>query len=198
MAQKPARLEDLRTKTDDQLGEQLVELKREQFNLRFQSATNQLERPARIKEVRRAIAQIKTLQTERARASAAGLRRHTMPKRILVGTVVSDKTDKTVTVLVERKVKHPLYGKIIRRSKKYHAHDEGNEFKPGDTVRIEETRPISKTKTWKVLDRVQAGKGVGRRGRPRGRSRGRLEQHVSTNLELPGASRQATEKEPDR
>ena len=83
-----------------------------------------------------------------------------MPKRILIGTVVSDKTDKTVTVLVERKVKHPLYGKIIRRSKKYHAHDEANEYKPGDTVRIEETRPISKTKTWKVLDRVQAGKGV--------------------------------------
>ena len=83
-----------------------------------------------------------------------------MPKRILVGTVVSDKTDKTVVVRVERKVKHPMYGKIIRRSKKYHAHDEGNEFRPGDTVRIEETRPISKTKTWKVLDRVQAGKGV--------------------------------------
>ena len=61
---------DLRTKTDDQLADQLVELKREQFNLRFQAATNQLERPARIKEVRRAIAQIKTLQTERARASA--------------------------------------------------------------------------------------------------------------------------------
>ena len=82
-----------------------------------------------------------------------------MPKRILVGTVVSDKTDKTVTVQVERKERHPLYGKIIRRSKKYHAHDEGNEYKPGDTVRIEETRPISKTKTWRVLDRVQAGKG---------------------------------------
>ena len=83
-----------------------------------------------------------------------------MPKRILVGTVVSDKTDKTVTVLVERKVKHPLYGKIIRRSKKYHAHDEDNAYRPGDQVRIEETRPYSKTKTWKVLDRVQAGKGV--------------------------------------
>jgi small subunit ribosomal protein S17 len=82
-----------------------------------------------------------------------------MPKRILVGTVVSDKTDKTVTVNVERKVKHPLYGKIIRRSKKYHAHDEDNAFRPGDVVRIEETRPISKTKTWRVLDRVQAGKG---------------------------------------
>lgn len=80
-----------------------------------------------------------------------------MPKRILIGTVVSDKTDKTVTVLVERKVKHPLYGKIIRRSKKYHAHDEANEYSVGDTVRIEETRPISKTKTWAVLDRVRAG-----------------------------------------
>jgi len=82
-----------------------------------------------------------------------------MPKRILVGTVVSDKTDKTITVKVERKVKHPLYGKIIRRSKKYHAHDEENSFKTGETVRIEETRPISKTKTWKVLDRVTASKG---------------------------------------
>ena len=64
------KFEDLRTKTDDQLNEQLVELKREQFNLRFQAATNQLERPARIKEVRRAIAQIKTLQTERTRSAA--------------------------------------------------------------------------------------------------------------------------------
>jgi len=82
-----------------------------------------------------------------------------MPKRILMGTVVSDKTDKTVTVLVERKVKHPLYGKIIRRSKKYHAHDEDNSFKAGERVRIEETKPYSKTKTWKVLDRLQAGKG---------------------------------------
>jgi small subunit ribosomal protein S17 len=83
-----------------------------------------------------------------------------MPKRILTGTVTSDKTDKTVTVLVERKVKHALYGKIIRRSKKYHAHDEGNEYHIGDKVRIEETRPISKSKSWKVLDRVAASKGI--------------------------------------
>ncbi len=80
-----------------------------------------------------------------------------MPKLIVIGTVTSDKTDKTVTVLVERKVKHPLYGKIIRRSKKYHAHDEANEFTIGDVVRIEETKPISKTKTWAVKDRVVAG-----------------------------------------
>ncbi|WP_128892968.1 50S ribosomal protein L29 [Erythrobacter sp. HKB08] len=65
-----SKIEDLRTKSDDQLAEQLTELKREQFNLRFQAATNQLEAPARIKEVRRTIAQIKTLQTERAAASA--------------------------------------------------------------------------------------------------------------------------------
>ena len=77
-----------------------------------------------------------------------------MPKRVLTGLIVSDKGDKTVVVNVERKVKHPLYGKIIRRSKKYHAHDEGNEFKQGETVRIEEIAPVSKLKTWKVLDRV--------------------------------------------
>ncbi|QIG81259.1 30S ribosomal protein S17 [Stakelama tenebrarum] len=77
-----------------------------------------------------------------------------MPKRVLTGNIVSDKGDKTVVVLVERKVKHPLYGKIIRRSKKYHAHDEGNEYKAGETVRIEETAPISKLKTWKVVGRV--------------------------------------------
>ena len=79
-----------------------------------------------------------------------------MPKRVLTGQIVSDKTDKTVVVLVERKVKHPLYGKIIRRSKKYHAHDEGNEFKAGEIVRIEETAPISKLKTWKVIERVNS------------------------------------------
>jgi small subunit ribosomal protein S17 len=79
-----------------------------------------------------------------------------MPKRVLTGTVVSDKTDKTVVVLVERKVKHALYGKIIRRSKKYHAHDEGNVFKEGETVRIEECAPISKLKTWRVLDKAGA------------------------------------------
>jgi small subunit ribosomal protein S17 len=74
-----------------------------------------------------------------------------MPKRILTGTVVSDKNDKTVVVKVERKVKHPLYGKIIRRSKKYHAHDETNASREGEVVRIEECAPISKNKTWRVV-----------------------------------------------
>ena len=77
-----------------------------------------------------------------------------MPKRVLTGLIVSDKGNKTVVVNVERKVKHPLYGKIIRRSKKYHAHDEANEYKAGETVRIEEIAPLSKLKTWKVIERV--------------------------------------------
>jgi len=79
-----------------------------------------------------------------------------MPKRVLSGTVVSDKGDKTVVVRVERRVKHPLYGKIIRLSKKYHAHDEGNAYRSGEQVRIEECAPISKQKNWTVLDRIGA------------------------------------------
>jgi small subunit ribosomal protein S17 len=81
-----------------------------------------------------------------------------MPKRVLTGTVVSDKGDKTVVVRVERRVKHPLYGKIIRLSKKYHAHDAANEFRVGEIVRIEECAPISKLKSWTVLDRIGTAK----------------------------------------
>ena len=76
-------------------------------------------------------------------------------KRTLTGTVVSDKMDKTVTVLVERKIKHPLLGKILSVSKKYHAHDENNEFHPGDVVAIEECRPLAKTKSWRVTKLVE-------------------------------------------
>lgn len=74
-----------------------------------------------------------------------------MPKRILQGKVVSDKADKTITVLVERRVMHPVYKKFITRSKKYAAHDEENKFKIGDAVKIRECRPISKSKTWEVI-----------------------------------------------
>ena len=81
-----------------------------------------------------------------------------MPKRVLTGTVVSDKADKTVVVRVERRVKHPLYGKIIRLSKKYHAHDAANEFHVGEIVRIEECAPVSKLKSWKVVDRIGTAK----------------------------------------
>jgi small subunit ribosomal protein S17 len=75
--------------------------------------------------------------------------------RTLVGKVVSDARTKTVTVLVERRAKHELYGKIVARSRKYHAHDENNEYKIGDVVEISETRPVSKTKAWAVTRLVE-------------------------------------------
>lgn len=81
-------------------------------------------------------------------------------KRTLTGRVVSDKMDKTVTVLVERLVKHPLYGKMVRQSKKYHAHDENNQYAIGDLVEIVETRPLSKTKTWAVSALVEKARNV--------------------------------------
>jgi small subunit ribosomal protein S17 len=83
-----------------------------------------------------------------------------MPKRVLTGRVTSDKMDKTVTVLVDRRVMHPLYKKFIRRSKKYAAHDEANLCKVGDLVRIEECPPISKRKTWLVVERNGASLGA--------------------------------------
>jgi small subunit ribosomal protein S17 len=77
-----------------------------------------------------------------------------MPKRVLQGVVVSDKNAKTVVVDVERRFIHPVMGKTVRRSKKYHAHVETGEYKVGDIVRIQETRPISKLKSWEVIERV--------------------------------------------
>jgi small subunit ribosomal protein S17 len=78
-----------------------------------------------------------------------------MPKRILQGVVVSDKQDKTVVVKVERRFTHPLLKKTVRRTKNYHAHDEANKYKVGDTVRIEEGKPISKLKSWVVVEEAQ-------------------------------------------
>ena len=85
---------------------------------------------------------------------------NTKTPRTAEGRVLSNKMDKTVTVLIERQVKHALYGKYLKRSSKLHAHDDTNECQEGDLVRVVECRPMSKTKTWRVLDRVQASKGV--------------------------------------
>ena len=79
--------------------------------------------------------------------------------RTLTGRVVSDKMDKSAVVMVERKVRHPLYGKYIRRSTKMHIHDENNECRQGDTVRIRQCRPISKTKSWQLLEVVERSVG---------------------------------------
>jgi small subunit ribosomal protein S17 len=76
-------------------------------------------------------------------------------RKIRTGTVVSDKMDKTVVVAVERRYPHPLYGKQVTRTKKYHAHDENNEYHPGDVVRIVETRPLSRLKRWRVVEAIE-------------------------------------------
>jgi small subunit ribosomal protein S17 len=81
-----------------------------------------------------------------------------MPKRILQGEVVSDKNDKTIVVKVERRVSHPVFKKTVRVSKKYHAHDEKNEARNGEIVRIQETRPMSKQKRWTLVEKVDASK----------------------------------------
>ncbi|MDH3740038.1 MAG: 30S ribosomal protein S17 [Hyphomicrobiales bacterium] len=80
-----------------------------------------------------------------------------MPKRILQGVVVSDKGDKTITVNVERRFTHPMMKKTVRRTKKYHAHDEANTAQVGDIVRIQECRPVSRSKSWMLLEKVAAG-----------------------------------------
>lgn len=79
-------------------------------------------------------------------------------RKVRVGTVVSDKMDKTVVVAVDRRVQHPLYGKPVVRTKRYHAHDEENTARVGDTVRIMETRPLSKLKRWRIMEIVERAK----------------------------------------
>jgi small subunit ribosomal protein S17 len=76
-------------------------------------------------------------------------------RKVRVGLVVSDKMDKTITVAIERQVKHPIYGKFVKKTTKLHAHDEANDAHAGDTVRIQETRPLSKTKRWRLVEVVE-------------------------------------------
>jgi len=90
-------------------------------------------------------------------AAAAPAEPRAKNTRTLIGKVVSDKRSKTITVLIERRTKHELYGKIVARTSKYHAHDENDEYKMGDVVEIAESRPISKTKSWVVTRLVQKG-----------------------------------------
>ena len=95
--------------------------------------------------------------TDAAAGAAAPVTARPKNTRTLIGTVVSDKRSKTVTVQIERRTKHELYGKIVAKSSKYHAHDEKDEYKMGDVVEIAESRPISKTKSWVVTRLVQKG-----------------------------------------
>ena len=97
-------------------------------------------------------------KTDEQTAPATGSADERARRKVRQGVVISDKQDKTVTVLVERRFPHPLYRKQQTRTKKYHAHDENNEFQAGDVVRIQETRPLSKTKRWRVAEIIERAK----------------------------------------
>ena len=145
--------DELRSKSAEELQKELIELRRAQFGLRMQTATQSLTKNSEIERVRRQIARVHTFinrESERRRQVTETAKAPAKNQRQLTGTVVSDKMNKTVTVLVERQVMHPTIGKVVSRTKKYHAHNEGNDAKMGDKVVIEECRPISKTKAWKV------------------------------------------------
>lgn len=141
---------ELRAMDEAALNKELNDLLHAHFKLRVQKATQQLQNTNQLRTTRRDIARVRTvLAQKRPRNDRNNVETKALT-RTLVGTVTSDKMDKTVTVLVERRVKHPLYGKYIVQNKKYHAHDESNTCGIGDKVEIAESRPISKTKSWKV------------------------------------------------
>ena len=154
---------ELREKDVAALQTEVKELQKAHFGMRMQKATQQLGNTAQLGLTRRAVARAKTILAEKQRAAKSGT---TMTeakkslKRTLIGKVVSDKRAKTVTVLVERRVKHELYGKIVAKSSKYHAHDEKGEYHLGDIIEITESRPISKTKNWVATRLVEKAAAV--------------------------------------
>src|SRR3990167_7288931 len=126
--------EELRKKNKAELNETLLTLLKEQFQLRMQKGVTENPKTHLFKNIRKDIARVKKIV------------------RTLVGTVVSDKMQKSATVLVERRVKHPKYGKFVKRSTKFHVHDENNTCRVGDVVLIRESKPISKTKSWVFVE----------------------------------------------
>ena len=147
---------ELRGKNGDELQKELEGLLRAQFGLRMQVATQQLSNTSQLKKVKRDIARVRTVMKEKAQSDDQRRRN----QRTLVGRVTSNKMQKTVVVRVERRVRDPLMGKTITRSRKYHAHVEEGQFGEGDLVEIAECRPISRTKSWRVTRLVEKSKAV--------------------------------------
>src|SRR3954466_8951783 len=144
---------DLRSKDTAGVEAEVKSLQKAHFGLRMQKATQQLNNTATLRSTRRDIARAKTILAQKradppSNPGVTMTEAKTSLKRTLIGKVVSDKRAKTVTVLVERRVKHELYGKIVAKSSKYHAHDEKGEYHTGDIIEIQESRPISKTNSW--------------------------------------------------
>ena len=132
---------DQKKLTKDQSLREIQKLKKDLFNMRFKKVNGQVQNVAEFSRIKKVLQDF--IITYRKK----------MTKRILQGEVVSNKNDKTIVVKVQRRFRHPFYGKVISRSKKYHAHDEKNKYKIGDIVKIIESKPISKLKTWEVLEK---------------------------------------------
>ena len=127
--------------TKDQAEKKILSLKKDLFNIRFKKINNQINNPAQYKQIKK------------YSKIVYKLKKFKMTKKILKGIITSAKNNKTVVVEVVRKFKHPFYEKVIKRSKKYHAHDENNKFKQGEKVSIIECKPYSKKKTWQVIEK---------------------------------------------
>ena len=142
----------------EELNAKLKELKGELFNLRFQHAINQLDNPHKMVEVKKDIARVMTVLNQKNAEGGAVMTEERTLRKTRVGIVESAKMDKTVVIAIEDNVKHPVYGKIIKHTLKVHAHDENNECGVGDRVAIMETRPLSKTKRWRVTEIIEKAK----------------------------------------
>ena len=152
--------QEIRELDTEALLAKVEEYKKELFGLRFQQATGQLENTARIRQVRKTIARIKTVIRERELNQQEEIQMERNNRKVYTGTVVSTKMDKTITVLVETHVKHKLYGKRMKSSTKFHAHDENNTAQVGDTVKIMSTRPLSATKRFRLVEIVKKAETV--------------------------------------
>ena len=136
--------QEIKKLSKDEMIKNIDKLKKDLFNFRFQKINSQVTNPAKISETRKTIARLKTILKEKL-----------MPKKILTGVVVSDKPNKTITVMVERKYSHPVLKKVIKVRKNYNAHDENNKFKTGDKVSIIESKPFSKNKKFQVMENTK-------------------------------------------
>ena len=149
---------EIRKLSAAELDSKLADLKKDLFMLRMQHATNQLDNPLRIADVKKDIARIKTIIRENETKETAMSETTRAFRKTRVGTVISDKMDKTIVVAIATNVQHPLYHKIIKRTYKLKAHDEKNEAGIGDTVKVMECRPLSKDKRWRLVEIVEKAK----------------------------------------
>ena len=158
-------LKKIREMSEAELNSELVRMKKDLFNLRFQHVTGQLENPIKMRETKRDIARVKTIIREKELAKVQDYRKggwfmavERNRRKTRVGMVISDKMDKTITVAIQDNVRHPLYNKIVKKTYKLKAHDEKNDAKIGDTVRVMETRPLSKDKRWRLVEIMERAK----------------------------------------